>query len=162
MTETLENQKAAIEGLTARVEALEAENVVLATEKAALVDTVEQLVEENHTAYYVIGTKDELIQRGIVTEEGGSRVLFIFGKAGKTIVPSRQLDPADFIPIDIRNVTEIALPDSSREYRIASRQDMEALAEPPSDGKIRNANALRIADADQFWMPSKFLIIVRS
>jgi hypothetical protein len=162
LTETLENQKATIETLTARVEELEAENVVLATEKAALVDTVEQLVEETNTAYYVIGTKDELIQRGIVTEEGGSRVLFIFGKAGKTIVPARQLNPADFTPIDIRSVTEIALPDSSEEYRIASRQDVAALAEPPENGKIRGTNALRITAPDQFWMPSKFLILVRS
>jgi hypothetical protein len=162
LTETLENQKVTIETLTARVEALEAENVVLASERAALADTVEQLAEENNTAYYVIGTKKELIERGIVTEEGGSRVLFIFGKAGKTIVPARQLNPADFTPIDIRQVTEIALPDSSREYRIASRQDVQALAQPPEDGKIRGTDALRIAAPDQFWMPSKFLILVRS
>jgi hypothetical protein len=162
LTETLENQKATIATLTERVEMLEAENVVLATEKAALADTVEQLVEETNTAYYVIGTKDELIERGIVTEEGGSRVLFIFGKAGKTIVPARQLDPAEFTPIDIRNVTEISLPDSTEEYRIASRQDLAALAEPPQDGKIKGTNALRIATPEQFWMPSKFLILVKS
>jgi cell division protein FtsB len=160
--ETLANQKATIEALTTRVEQLEAENVVLATEKAALTDTVEQLVEETNTAYYVIGTKDELIQRGIVTEEGGSRVLFIFGKAGKTIVPARQLDPADFTPIDIRNVTEISLPDSTEEYRIASRQDVTGLAQQPENGKIRGTSALRIAAPDQFWLPSKFLILVRS
>jgi cell division protein FtsB len=160
--ETLANQKATIEALTTRVEQLEAENVVLATEKAALTDTVEQLVEETNTAYYVIGTKDELIQRGIVTEEGGSRVLFIFGKAGKTIVPARQLDPADFTPIDIRNVTEISLPDSTEEYRIASRQDVTGLAQQPENGKSRGTSALRIAAPDQFWLPSKFLILVRS
>jgi hypothetical protein len=162
LTETLENQKATIATLTARVEQLEAENVVLATEKAALADTVEQLVVETHTAYYVIGTKDELIDRGIVTEEGGSRVLFIFGKAGKTIVPARQLNPSDFTPIDIRNVTEITLPDSTEEYRIASRQNVAALAEPPEDGKIRGAHTLRIAAPNQFWLPSRFLILVRS
>jgi cell division protein FtsB len=162
LSETLENQKTTIATLTARVEQLEAENVVLATEKAALADTVEQLVEEPNTAYYVIGTKDELIERGIVTEEGGSRVLFIFGKAGKTIVPARELDPTDFTPIDIRAVTEITLPDSTEEYRIASRQNLGALAQPLENGKIRNTNALRIVAPDQFWMPSKFLILVRS
>jgi hypothetical protein len=162
LTETLENQKTTIVTLTARVEALESENVVLASEKAALADTVEHLVVATNTAYYVIGTKDELIERGIVTEEGGSRVLFIFGKAGKTIVPARQLDPADFTPIDIRSVTEITLPDSTDEYRIASRQDVAALADSLEDGKIRRASALRIMAPDQFWMPSKFLILVRS
>lgn len=162
LNETLENQKATIATLTERVELLEAENVVLASEKAALADTVEQLVEENTTAYYVIGTKDELIERGIVTEEGGSRVLFIFGKAGKTLVPARQLDPADFTPINIRSVTEISLPDSTEEYRIASRQDLAALEAPPEDGKIRGSTALRIVAPYQFWLPSRFLILVRS
>lgn len=161
LQETLENQKVTIATLTERVERLEAENVQLATEKAALADTVEQLVEETSMAYYVIGTKDELIERGIVTEEGGSRVLFIFGKRGKTLVPARELDPAEFTPIDLRHVTEIVLPDSTDEYRIASRQNLAYLAEPPTDGKVRGS-VLRIAEPEQFWLPSKFLILVRS
>lgn len=161
LQETLENQKTTIATLTDRIEHLEAENVQLATEKAALADTVELLVEETNVAYYVIGTKDELVERGIVTEEGGSRVLFIFGKAGKTLVPARELNPADFTPIDLRHVTEIVLPDSTEQYRIASRQNLAALAEAPEDGKVRGA-ALRIAQPSQFWLPSKFLILVRS
>lgn len=161
LQETLENQKTTIATLTERVEQLEADNIVLATEKAALADTVEQLFEETNTAYYVIGTKDELIERGIVTEEGGSRVLFIFGKAGKTLVPARELDPADFTPINMRHVKEIVLPDSTEAYRVASRQNLEFLVEPPEDGKVRGT-ALRIAEPYQFWLPSKFLILVRS
>lgn len=158
---TIENQKTTIGFLAARVETLEAENVQLATEKAALADTVEQLETEQNTVYYVIGTKDELIDQGIVTEEGGSRVLFIFGRTGKTLVPARELDPALFTPLDMRTTFEIPLPDSGGAYRIASRQNVAFLADPPDeDGKVHSP--LRITSPDEFWLPSKFLILVRS
>lgn len=158
---TIENQKTTIGVLTARVEALQSENVQLATDKAALTDTVEQLVEAQNTAYYVIGTKQELLERGLVTEVGGSRVLFIFGKRGKTLVPATDLKPADFTAIDLRTMTEIPLPDSTGAYKVVSRQNTEFLAEPPDkDGKVRGE--LRIMSPWEFWTPSKYLIVVRS
>lgn len=158
---TMTNQRTTIAFLSERLEVLQTENVQLASEKAALADTVEQLLDEQNTAYYIVGTKDELLAQGIVTEEGGSRVLFIFGKRGKTLVPARDLDTALFTPIDLRTTTELELPDSTAAYRIASRQNLDYLAEPPDeDGKIRRA--LRITSAEEFWLPSKFLIIVRS
>jgi len=158
---TIENQKTTIAFLSGRVETLETENVQLATEKAALADTVEQLEVVQFTAYYIVGTKDELIEQGIVTEVGGSRVLFIFGRAGKTLVPARELDTAQFTPIDLRTTLEIALPDSLATYRIASRQNVAFLADPPDkDGKVRSP--LRITSPEEFWLPSKFLIVVRS
>jgi hypothetical protein len=158
---TMTNQRTTIAFLSDRLETLQTENVQLASEKAALADTVEQLIDVQNTAYYVIGTKDELLADGLVTEEGGSRVLFIFGKRGKTLVPARDLDTALFTAIDLRSTTELVLPDSVADYRIASRQNVTYLAEPPDkDGKIRGA--LRITSAEEFWLPSKFLIIVRS
>jgi uncharacterized protein YeeX (DUF496 family) len=158
---TIENQKSTIAFLSERIETLQAENVQLATERAALADTVEQLVDVQNTAYYVIGTKEELVEKGIVSEEGGSRILFIFGRSGRTLVPARELSPVDFVAIDMRAVTEIALPDSGADYRIASRQNLAFLADPPDkDGRVRGA--LRITAPDEFWLPSKFLIIVRS
>lgn len=161
LSATIENQKSTIAFLAARVEALQNENVRLASEKAALADTVEQLVEVQNTAYYVIGTKDELVDKGIVTEEGGSRVLFIFGRRGTTLVPARELDPADFTAIDMQATTEIELPDSGAAYRVASRQNLAFLAEPPDrDGKVRGV--LHITSPEEFWMPSKFLVLVRS
>jgi len=158
---TIDNQKTTIGFLSTRVETLQAENVQLATEKAALVDTVEQMEVTQNTAYYVIGTKDELIEKGIVTEEGGSRVLFIFGRTGKTLVPARDLDTSLFTPIDIRSTLEISLPDSAAAYKIASRQNVAFLADPPDkDGKVHGP--LTITSPEEFWLPSKFLIVVRS
>ncbi len=157
---TIASQKATIQELNDQIQKLSAENAQLATAKAALTDTVRALEQEKNTVYYVVGTKEELLSRGIVQEEGGSRVLFLFGKRGKTLVPARDLAPSAFTAIDKRQVTEIPLPGEG-EYRIASRQDLAALATPPDkDGRIRGS-VLKIAAPEKFWATSKFLILVR-
>jgi cell division protein FtsB len=152
--EMLEGQRTTIATLTERVTVLEAENL-------ALRDTVSNLAARQNKAYYVVGTKDELLERGIIVKEGGARVLFIFGKAGQTLQPARDLDPSAFTVINMREVTEIPLPDSTAEYVIASRQDLNYLATPPMEnGKVRGS--VRIGAPEQFWMPSRFLIVVRT
>jgi hypothetical protein len=180
----LESQRTTVAALTDRVSALETENL-------ALRDTITTMETEENTAYYVVGTKEELIERGIITKEGGSRVLFIFGKRGETLVPARDIDTSQFTPIDIRQVTEIPLPDSTAEYLIASRQNLDALqpaaeampAEAPAyqespqndpqepkpvtepdkqKAKGRVKGTIRIAEPEQFWLPSRFLIVVRT
>lgn len=157
---TINSQKMTLQELSDQVQKLALANSELSVAKAALTDTVRSLEQETSTVYYVVGTKDELLERGIIQEEGGSRVLFIFGKAGKTIVPARHLEPSAFTPIDKNVVTEIPLPEEA-EYRVASRQNVEALATPPDEkGRIKGS-VLRIAEPDKFWVGSKFLIIVR-
>lgn len=152
--EMVASQRTTIESLTERVTVLETENL-------ALRDTVVELATRQSTAYYIVGTKDELLERGIIVKEGGARVLFIFGRTGETLQPARDLDPSQFTPINLREVTEIPLPDSTAEYLIASRQDLAYLAEPPGE-KNRVRGAVRIGAPEQFWLPSKFLIVVRT
>lgn len=142
----VETQRSTIEWLTQRVETLTAENL-------ALNDSM-------NTVYYVIGTKDELKERGILVEEGGSRVLFVLWRTGRTLAPARTLDPAHFIATDKRATIEIPLPDTSAEYRIASRQNLDALATPRKHGKFTNVPSLQIASPEEFWRNSRFLIIV--
>jgi hypothetical protein len=157
---SIASQKTTLQELNDQMQKLQADNANLTVANTALQDTVHTLAQENSTVYYVVGTKEELMQRGIITEEGGSRVLFIFGRAGKTLVPARDLQPSEFTPIDKHQVTEIPLPEEG-EYRVASRQNMDALATPPDkDGHITGA-VLKIAEPDKFWVGSKFLIIVR-
>jgi len=148
----IDNQKETISALNDQVEKLSAENV-------ALKDTIDNMATEANTVYYIVGTKDELEQRGIVREEGGARFLFVLWKSGKTLVPSRNLDPTAFTPVDRRALSEIPLPAADKEYRIVSRQDASALAIPPSaDGTI--TGKVKIADSARFWANSKYLIIV--
>jgi hypothetical protein len=128
----------------------------------ALSDTLTQVAARANTVYYVIGTEDELLEKGYLVKEGGSRFLFVLWKQGRTLQPARTLDPADFHAIDRRQVTSIPLPDPTAEYRIASRQNLSQLSAPPAhDNVVRGTAALEIRDSERFWGPSRFLIIVR-
>lgn len=153
--EVIESQKTTIAQLTEQVEMLETQNL-------ALQDTITTLAEKENTVFYVVGTRRELIERGIIEEEGGARFLFIFGRRGETLVPAHDLDPTLFTRIDKRQVTEIPLPDTTAAYRIASHQNVEYLMTPPDDRGRIQGDTLRIADSEQFWMPSKFLILVKA
>jgi len=139
-------QRNTIDFLTDRVNTLTAENVALRDSLA--------------TGYYVIGTRDELKKKGILTEQGGGRVLFILWRTGKTLQPARNLDPSLFTAIDTRQVTQIPLPIASAEYRVASLQDLEYVAEERKHNKYTGVPSLTITSAVDFWRNSKFLIII--
>lgn len=154
----IESQKATIATLTAQVDTLQGQNLALQTENVALKDTV---TAEN-TVFYVVGTKEQLKQKGVVVEEGGSRVLFVLWRTGETLSPARELDPAQFTAIDRRQTTEIPLPYPDGRYRIVSRQDLQYLETPRDDrGRISGAASLRITSHAEFWKASRFLIVVQ-
>jgi hypothetical protein len=140
-------QKNTIDFLTERVNTLTAENVALRDSLA--------------TGYYVIGTRDELKKKGILTEQGGGRVLFVLWRTGKTLQPARNLDPRDFSAIDTRQVTQIPLPSATGEYRVASLQDLSYVAEERQHNKYVGTPVLTITSPVDFWRTSKFLIIIQ-
>jgi len=141
------SQKTTIDLLTDQVSTLTAENV-------ALRDSLS-------TGYYIVGTRDELKKKGILTEQGGGRVLFVLWRTGKTLQPARNLDPSLFTAIDTRQVTQIPLPVAKGEYRVASLQDLDYIAEERDDGKYRGTPTLTITSPVDFWRNSKFLIIIK-
>jgi uncharacterized coiled-coil protein SlyX len=141
------SQKTTIDLLTDRVNALTEENVALKDSLA--------------TGYYIIGSRDELKKKGVLTEQGGGRVLFILWRTGKTLQPARNLDPRLFTAIDTRQVTQIPLPSASAEYRVASLQDLSYIAEERDHNKYRGVPSLTITSPVDFWRTSKFLIIIR-
>ncbi len=140
-------QKTTIDLLTDQVNTLTAENV-------ALRDSLS-------TGYYVIGTRDQLRKKGILTEQGGGRVLFVLWRTGKTLQPARNLDPSLFTAIDTRRVTQIPLPVASAEYRVASLQDLEYIAEERHSNKYSGTPTLTITSPVDFWRNSRFLVIIR-
>ncbi|HUL48575.1 MAG TPA: hypothetical protein VLT79_01030 [Gemmatimonadales bacterium] len=154
MQSVIDNQKETIAGLMQQVDSLTAQN-------AALKDTINNMATISNTVYYVVGTRDELEHKGIVREVGGARFLFVLWKSGKTLVPARELDPKLFNTADRRVLETLELPAGSHEYRIVSRQDVSALATPPTDNGTVSGQ-LKIADSAKFWANSKFLIIVES
>jgi hypothetical protein len=146
---TITQQQTQIAALNSRVD-------TLTTVRTALIDTVGQLTSEKNAAYYVIGTKDELIKKGVLVQEGGKRFLVL---GGRSVVPARTLDPTNFSKIDRLADRTIPLPQG--EYQILTRQNVSfAKPQVQKDGKI--AGALTIEQPEQFWQNSRFLIIVRS
>ncbi len=163
LNQMLEGQKATIAGLESELGALRAANVQLATEKEALVDTVADLTIRDNTVYYIVGTRAELKEQGIIQETGGGRWL-IFTRTGETLIPSPNLTPAGFIEADKRMISEIPLPNPDRTYQIVSAQNLDYIdasaMQSQKDRKIRGH--LRINSPEQFWAPSKYLIIVQN
>lgn len=109
-------------------------------------------------AYYIIGTEDELIKKGVVVKEGGANLLI--KRVGRTLVPARDLKPDEFNTIDTREVHTIEVPDSTHKYQIVSRQSLDDAKVAMRDGNTFRGS-LEIPEAERFWSTSKYLIIVQ-
>ena len=155
---TLESQKNTIATLEADLTGAKQQVTSLSEEKAVLTDTVSAITTRENTVYYVIGTRKELKERGIITEEGGSRFL-IFTRVGEVLKPAPNLDPSAFTAVDRRTMTEIKLPNPDKEYQLVSNQAVGASNIPP-DAKNRIKGSLQITSPEKFWGTSKFLILV--
>ena len=154
---TIEGQKDMIAGYLVRIAELE-------TEVTALTDSTRKLTEENgmladslrritsraNAAWYVVGTRDQLVRAGVLTEEGG-----VLG-FGKSLTPSRAMARNMFTRIDRLRDTVIAIPESAK-YRVVSRHDpgLVSIDISPSSG-----GTLRVKDPERFWSASAWLIIV--
>jgi len=142
--------------LAGRVDTLTTEKGRLENDKAALTDTVVNLTSYKNTVYYAIGTKDELMKRGIITKEGSKFLVF----GGSRLEPARNLSPDGFTAIDKTTNTSIPLPRTDKKYKIVSRQSPTYLASGVSkDGKI--TGTVEIAQPEEFWSASKYLILVQ-
>jgi exonuclease VII small subunit len=152
---TLDNQKQTIASLETQVTELKGRNEQLTVQAAAISDTLRQEINESNTVFYVVGTKDELKEKGIIQEQGKKFLFF----GGKTMVPAWNLDPSAFTKIDRRELANIPLPKPDTWYKIVSRQNLQYLGEPATqDGKVKGS--LHISEPERFWANSRFLIIV--
>ncbi|HEY4129620.1 MAG TPA: hypothetical protein VGM50_03340 [Gemmatimonadaceae bacterium] len=153
---TITKQKTQIVALSSKVDTVTQENVKLSGEKTALLDTVGALTNERNTAYYVIGTKDDLVKQGLLVEEGHKRFMIV---GGRSLAPARELDPSKFTKIDRARDRVINLP--AGDFEIVTRQN-PAYASPFASKGMKFSGGLRIDQPDRFWEPSRFLIIVKS
>lgn len=152
---TIAKQTAQIATLNSKVDTVTTENTRLMGEAKTLSDTVTQLTTAVNTAYYVIGTKDDLIKQGVLVEEGHKR-FYLFG--GRSVSEARELDPSKFTRIDRAKDKVINFPEG--DYAIFTRQN-PAYASPFASKDGLMSGGLRIDQPDRFWESSKFLIIVK-
>ncbi len=118
--------------------------------------TVRDLTDEQNTVFVVVGTRKELIEKGVVVPNGARR--FVLAGA-RPVAPARDLDPSVFTKLDRRTDRTIILPDG--EYRILSRQnEAYTTSEVTKSGKL--AGALTIEQPERFWNGSRYLIVMKS
>ena len=142
--------------LAGRVDTLSTEKGQLESDKAALTDTVGNLTAYKNTVYYAVGTKDELMKKGIVTKEGSKFLVF----GGSRLEPARNLTPDLFTAIDKTQQKSIPLPRTDKKYKIVSRQSPTFLgAGVDKEGKV--TGTVEIAQPEEFWAASKYLILVQ-
>jgi regulator of replication initiation timing len=109
-----------------------------------------------YTAFYIIGREKELLAKGVVVREGGANLLF--KRFGRTLQQARKLDPELFTQIDQRETQLIAVPDSTKRYRLVSRQNLDHAEVQERDGTTFTGN-LKITDINGFWGPTRYLIL---
>ena len=109
-----------------------------------------------YTAYYIVGKEKELLAKGVVVREGGANLLI--KRFGRTLQQARKLDPNLFTQIDQRETQVIVVPDSTKRYRLVSRQNLDHADVHERDGTTFTGN-LKITDINGFWGPTRYLIL---
>ncbi|HUI63584.1 MAG TPA: hypothetical protein VL126_01990 [Bacteroidota bacterium] len=147
---SLEERERSIAELQTHVQGLEAS----LAEKTKTIQENENLINDQerqiNAGYYVIGTRDELKKKGIITDEGG----FLWGLLGSTTILASGFDPTDFTPIDKTKDQTIHV--QGRIEEILPRRQGDFFA--TSDGG-ENSSDLKIVQPHQFWQ-DKYLVIV--
>jgi hypothetical protein len=147
---TIKRQTASIDALSTRVDSLNGVTKQLGA-------TIAELELQHNKAFYVIGSEDELLKRGVVVREGGANL--IFAHPGRTLQMSRTADPSVFKEVDQRGLNLIPMPDSTHRYKVVSRQSLDYATVDGRDNDTFRGN-LKIAEPARFWGPSRFLVIV--
>ncbi|MEO7963630.1 MAG: hypothetical protein ABIT38_06935 [Gemmatimonadaceae bacterium] len=154
---SVEQQRGEIALLTQRVDSVSRVNVALAARGDSVVAVNHAMAAHEDSVFVAIGTEKELVAKGIVRKEGGTK--FFFGR-GKSLVPGRTLDRTAFMVISKNRDHAITLPVSDKEYQVVSRQDL-AFTDTPAARKSKVRGAIHIIDPERFWAPSRYLILVQ-
>jgi hypothetical protein len=144
----LEKMNIKITGLTEDVTRLEQEGEV----KSAMIEdqsrTIEEKTIEINTAYFIVGNRKDLLEKNIITTEGG------FIGIGKSKQLKPDFDEEQFTKIDIRNVSVINIPGRKVEI-VTTHPNGSYTVEGDGDERVLN-----ISNYEEFWKSSKYLVVV--
>ena len=141
LTTELQKHKIVIENLNRNLDDLNKKN----QDKDERILKIE---EEKNAAYYIIGERKELLEKGIINRKGG------FLGIGKRSVASSDSELKNYSKIDIRKVPEIQLPGTKIKILTSHPSESYRLE---SDEK--RPTRLVITNPSLFWQKSKFLVI---
>jgi hypothetical protein len=164
LNNTLKRQEGEIVELAARVDSLRTHSTQLAstlaetrTTLASTTDSLTSVQALHNKAFVAIGPEEELVKKGVAVREGGVNLLF--AHPGRTLQIAGTLDPAVFTPVDQRSVNVITVPDTTKRYRLISRQSLDhAQVTAREDNTFKGH--LKITDPQHFWATSRYLVLV--
>lgn len=149
LVEIVGRQREQVTALTTQVDLLTEVTLTLS-------DSVQRLTSDWNTAYFVVGSREELVRKGVLVEDG-RRAIPLVGRRDAT--PARELPLQEFTSIDRATIHEIPLPRPDRKYRIVSRQNLAHLTSAVGrQGTV--TERIAIGDSEGFWAPSRYLIVV--
>jgi uncharacterized protein (DUF3084 family) len=137
----LEQKKATITNLNKDIDDLNKQNT--SKDKRIM-----QIEDEKNIAYVFVGTRKELIERGVITRAGG------FLGIGRKSLVSGESDLSENNKIDIRRIEDISLP--GKKISVISPQPEAAYR---LNGDAKKPTSLTITDPAKFWEKSRVLII---
>ncbi len=141
--------KAKLEQMNVKITILETNIDSLNRENAQKQDIIAQKTEELNTAYYVIGSKKELVTNQVITKEGG------FVGIGKIEKLREDFNKDYFTKIDLTQISE--LPINASKAKILTTHPAGSYKFEQTKNSVEK---LIIIDKKQFWSVSKYLVIL--
>ncbi|MBQ4420088.1 MAG: hypothetical protein II878_00910 [Bacteroidales bacterium] len=142
LTSQLKDKNIKIDNLNSQVTKLEAE---VKKNKSEL----SKMEDEQYTAYFIVGTKNELKKAGIIDSKGG------FIGLGKTLTLASNSNVENMQKIDIRNVSEIPL--VGKKSKLITPHPTGSYTFIGGESK---ASSIKIESASAFWKNSRLLVIM--
>jgi predicted nucleic acid-binding Zn-ribbon protein len=155
--QTIEDMKLAVEQQRVIIADQQTQIASLNQQLDTLDRSVRHLTSYKNTVYYVAGTKNQLLARGVVTKEGAKFLIF----GGTRLEPARNLNVAAFTAIDKTQTRSIPLPRTDKKYKIISRQSPAYLTGAATEKGEIEGGVVEIQSPEEFWSTSKYLILVQ-
>jgi DNA repair exonuclease SbcCD ATPase subunit len=157
LKQNLDDREKAIADLNTRVQGLQndvqqktqiiadRENTIAQRER-----TIGEQTKQLNTVYYVVGKRDDLEKKGVITDQGG----FLWGLLGSTTVLAANFDDGQFQPLDKSSENTIQV--RGKIEKIIPQRDTSSYVEEQSgDGTA----VLKIVRPDAFWHENHLVII---
>ena len=150
LKQTVEEREATITQLEQKIQGLVAE----VRTKTQMLTQRDSVIEQQHLeldrAFYIVGTRRELEDKGIITKQGG----FLWGLLGSTTVLASGMDAKYFSPIDKLQNTSIDIDGTINEI-IPRRSEKFYTTTEVSKNEMK----LNIAEPQSFWQ-DRYLVII--
>jgi archaellum component FlaC len=150
LKKTIEEREQAIAALDQRVQGLQSD----LTEKARIVTQKDSVIGVQtttiNTAYYIVGKRSELEQKGIIAKDGG----FLWGLLGSSTILASGIDPKYFTPIN--KIEERTIQVNGKINEVIPKRSETFYTKTLVDN---NSSMLTIAEPTAFWQ-DKYLVII--